>query len=226
MESNKLKGQWRKLKGLLIFCLGSSLLLLGSAERSEAQTFGEWFNQKETLMKYLLQQIAAVAQYSIYVKQGYQISRSGLGNIGAYIKSEHGLHSAYYSSLRTVNPEIKDNPKADTIISYAVQIPGQFDHLNSLTGLDEGNRKYIAQVEAKVLAECDKDLTELQLVLTSGEAQMSDDERINRLDHIYFRVKDKYAFTQSFCNNVRMLLLQRNGELQDVLSSGRYYEIN
>ncbi|HEY4197347.1 MAG TPA: hypothetical protein VGM63_17515 [Mucilaginibacter sp.] len=226
MESNKLKGQWRKLKGLLIFCLGSCFLLLGSAERSEAQTFGEWFNQKETLIKYLLQQIAAVAQYSSYVKQGYQISRNGLGNIGAYIKDEHGLHSAYYSSLRTVNPEIKDNPNADTIISYAAQIPGQFDHLKSLAGLDAGNRKYIARVEAKVLAECDEDLAELQLVLTSGQAQMSDDERINRLDQIYVRVKDKCAFTQAFCNNVRTLSLQRNLELQDIQSSGRYYESN
>jgi len=201
-------------------------LLFGSVERSEAQTFGEWFNQKETLLKYLLQQIAAVAQYSSYVKQGYQISRNGLGNIGAYIKGEHGLHSAYYSSLRTVNPEIKGNPKADTITSYAAQIPGQFDHLSSLTGLDEGNRKYINQVETKVLAECDRDLAELQLILSSGQAQMSDDERINRLDRIYFRVKDKYAFTQSFCNNVRMLSLQRNRELKDAQSSGRYYEIN
>lgn len=201
---------------------GSFLLLVLCLHQASAQTFAEWFSQKKTQIKYLTQQIAALAQYESYIKQGYQISQNGLGNIGGYIKGEYGSHTAYYNSLKTVNPQVQSNSKADGIISYAKQIPVQFDHLNGLSGLEA----YIAKVETKVLDECDKDLKELELVITSGQAQMSDDERIRRLDEIYHRMKDKYAFTQSFCGQVRMLLLQRNRELQDIQTLGRYYENN
>src|SRR5437868_9760602 len=121
MELNKVDSRRRTLKGLLILCL----LLLGFVKRSEAQTFAEWFSQKKTQIKYLTLQIAALEQYSSYIKQGYAISRNGLGNIGGYLKGEYGSHSTYYSSLKTVNPEIKSNDKADSIARYAAQIPGQ-----------------------------------------------------------------------------------------------------
>jgi hypothetical protein len=206
--------------------VGCFLLYAFSFQLTQAQTFAEWFSQKKTQIKYLTQQIAALEQYGSYIKQGYAISQNGLGNIGGYIKGEYGSHTAFYNSLKTVNPQIKSNSKADSIVSYAKQIPGKFAHLNKLKGLDRDNHAYIAQVEAKVVDECNKDLTELQLVIISGEAQMTDDERIKRLDEIYGRMKDKYAFTQSFCNQVQMLLLQRNRELQDIQTLGRYYENN
>jgi hypothetical protein len=202
------------------------LLCVFSFQLTRAQTFAEWFSQKKTQIKYLTQQIAALELYGSCIKQGYAISQNGLGNIGGYIKGEYGLHSSYYGSLKMVNPEIKSHGKADTIVRYAEQIPGQFDHLNNLNGLDSDNKRYIGQVKAKILEECNKDLAELELVITNQQAKMTDDERIQRLDAIYKRVKDKYAFTQSFCNQVRMLLLQRNRELQDIQTLGRYYENN
>lgn len=202
------------------------LLCVLTLQVAQAQTFAEWFSQKKTQIKYLTQQIAALEQYGSYIKQGYEVSQNGLGNIGGYIKGEHSLHTSYYNSLKTVNPEIKGNGKADSITSYAAQIPAQFDHLNNLNGLDADNRNYINSVKATILDECNKDLAELQLVITSGEAQMTDDERLKRIDQIYIRIKDKYAFTQSFCNQVRVLLLQRDQELRDIQTLGRYYEIN
>ncbi|MES2063097.1 MAG: hypothetical protein V4456_14315 [Bacteroidota bacterium] len=213
MESTKLRA--------MLICL---LCALSVSVR--AQTFAEWFSQKKTQIKYLTQQIAALKQYGSYVKQGYAISQNGLRNIGGYIKGEYGLHSDYYTSLKTVNPTIKGNSKADSIMAYATQIPARFDHLNKLAGLDEDNRDYIASVKAKVLDECNKDLSELQLVITNGEAQMTDDERIKRLDMIYVRMKDKYAFTLSFCAQVRTLLLQQQQELNDINTLKQQYGID
>lgn len=222
MELNKVKAEKRKLRG---FFLASCILILVSAE-SKAQTFAEWFSQKKAQIKYLTQQIAALEQYDSYIKQGYQISHNGLGSISGYIKGEYGLHSAYYYSLKVVNPEIKNNPKADAIASYAIQIPPAFDHLNNLKGVDKDTKQYINKVREKVLEECNKDLGELQLVMTSGQAQMTDDERMKRLDQIYSRMKDKYVFAQSYCNQVRGLLLQRNQELQDIQTLKQSYGIN
>jgi len=202
------------------------LLCVFSFQLTRAQTFSEWFSQKKTLIKYLTQQIAALEQYGSYVKQGYQIAQGGWGGIGNWVKGEFDLHSAYYNSLRTVNPAIKNDPKADSIVACAQLIPQQFDHLDGLMALDANTRSYIHQVKAAVLLETDKDLAELQVVMTNGKAQLTDDERIKRLGAIYERVKDKLVFSGSFCNDVRMLIVQRNQELQDTQTLGRYYEIN
>jgi len=211
-----------KLKAVAVGMLLSVLCM----QQTFAQTFAEWFSQKKTQIKYLNEQITALLQYGSYVRQGYQISQNGLGSIGGWVKGEFDLHSAYYTSLKKVNPQVKGNAKADSIISYAGQIPQRFDHLNSLSDLDADSRDYIGEVKATVLDECNKDINELQMVVTDGKAQMTDYERIRRLDGIYSRMKDKYAFTIYFCSQVRLLLFQRDQELKDINTLRQQYGIN
>jgi len=222
MELINLKGKRRKLKGVFLV---SCLLILVSTT-SKAQTFAEWFSQKKTQIKYLTQQIAALEQYGKDVEQGYRIEHSGWNGIDGWVKDEFDLHSAYYNSLKTVNPVIKDDRKIDSIITYAQSIPRWFDHLNGLTALDSDTHSYIDKVKATVLNKTDKDLSELKLVITDNGIQLTDDERIKRLDNIYSRVKEKKVFTQSFCSAVRMLIIQRNSELNDINTLKGIYGIN
>lgn len=200
------------------------LLLCATATLSYGQTFAEWFSQKKTQIKYLTQQIAALAQYGAYVKQGYDLSQQGLGSIGGWVKGEFDLHNSYYTSLRTVNPLIKNNPKADRIVRMAQQIPGEFDQLAHWS-LAVETRTYINSVKSSVLAGADKDLAELQTIL-SGQVAMTDDERLKRLDGIYANVSDKLVFTRSFCNEVRVLVNHRQQELQDTQTQQSIYENN
>lgn len=50
------------------------LFIMFFVNRSHAQTWDEWFNQKSTQKKYLLQQIAAFEAYLSYAKKGYDIA--------------------------------------------------------------------------------------------------------------------------------------------------------
>lgn len=50
-----------------------------SFQLAEAQTFDEWFRQKKTQKKYLVQQIAALKVYLGYLKEGYEIAQKGMG---------------------------------------------------------------------------------------------------------------------------------------------------
>lgn len=213
--------------------VGCFLLCAFSFQLAQAQTFAEWFSQKKTQLKYLTQQIAALQQYGSYVKQGYRIAQNGWGSVGNWAKGEFNLHSAYYASLKTVNPAIKNGPKADSIITDAELIPRQFDHLDGLSALDHGTRNYIGRVKTAVLTETDKDLAELQIVmtdgkaqLTDGKAQLTDDERIRRLDELYERVRDKLTFSGAFCNALRMLIVQRNNSSNDINTLKGIYGIN
>lgn len=216
--SNKLKGQRRKVKGFVL----SLLLLTATANLCSAQTFSEWFAQKSTQKKYLLLQIEALEQYGKFLKQGYEISQSGLGTIGNWAKGEFNLHGAYYNSLRTVNPEIKKNPKANECLVYASGIAKAFGGLK----VDDAEIvAYIRSVSEKVLDDTDKDISELELVIKDGETDFTDDERIKRLDAIHKRLKDKYAFTRHYCDQVRGLLKQREQVLKDIETERRLYEV-
>jgi hypothetical protein len=74
------------------------------------------------------------------------------------------------------------------------------------------------------MEECGKDLEELLLVITSGKIEMTDDQRIERLDKVYQAMKDKSAFTQSFTSEVYLLIRQKENEQESVNQLRRYYE--
>lgn len=59
---------------------------------SKVQTFHEWFRQKKTQKKYLIQQIAALKVYLGYVQKGYSIAQKGLTTVSNIKKGNFDLH--------------------------------------------------------------------------------------------------------------------------------------
>ena len=82
-----------------------------------AQTWSEWFRQKKTQKKYLLQQIAALQVYADYASKGYGIARDGLGIIGNIRKGDFSMHSNYFSSLIKVNPQVRGSIRRSQALS-------------------------------------------------------------------------------------------------------------
>ncbi|ULT42931.1 conjugal transfer protein TraI [Niabella defluvii] len=73
-----------RMKKILLFLL----LVVSAGSNLQAQTFAEWFQQKKTQKKYLLQQIAALQVYIGYAKKGYNIAKDGLNTIGGFTRGE------------------------------------------------------------------------------------------------------------------------------------------
>lgn len=210
-------------RGLGGICL---LLCAFSFQPVHAQSFAEWFSQKKTQIKYLTQQIAALQAYKSSLEQGYGILKSEWGAIGNFKNGEFGLHQDYYQSLSAVNPQVKSSVNLTNIQSEQQSIVSQFNAIQNLNGLQENEQAYISSVRQNIITQCGKDLDDLQTVLTAGELQMTDDERIKRIDQITAAIKDKYVFTCSFANQVRLLALQRNQDDQHTQTLRRYYEVN
>src|SRR5258708_1364066 len=226
MESNKLKAERRKVKGWLSACLICFMLCAFSFQPAKAQTFAEWFSQKKTLIKYLTQQIAALESLESDVKKGYSIATGGLGNIGGIKGAEYQLHQNYFLSLNAVNPAVRNDPDLAAITQYTQAIGASLNNLNNLNGLDNGTQTYIRQVAGQVLQECNEDLSELKPVVSDGQIQMTDQERITKLHQIYEHIKDKYVFTQHFCNSVKILQQQKLLDEQNTQTLKQYYGIN
>lgn len=208
---------------------GMALLLVLSLSPviSIGQTFGEFFNQKKTQKRYLLQQIAALQMYIGYAKKGYDLVGSGLHAIRDLSNGEFSLHNAFISSLSRVSPVIRDNAKLAEIIAYQLDILRSFGKLNAFEGsaiLSAANSAYISAVRTKVLSDCAGDLQELILVVTPGLVEMDDQQRLLRLDKLYLSMQDKAAFAQSFCTEVSVLAGSRKLEERNMDFLKRAYE--
>ena len=196
--------------------LGLAFLLLFVGTSASGQTWGEFFNQKKTQQKYLLEQLVALKMYAGYLKKGYDIVGSGVGTVKDIKNGEFSLHSTFFSSLKSVNPVIRKNAKVVSIISLQISIVTAFKSIDHNNGLRRSDEQYTSDVRNRVINNCLDDLEELLLVTTSGKLEMSDDERIERLDSIYERMRDKAAFTQSFIGEVNLLIHQRKNQQKSI----------
>ena len=189
------------------------LLLISIQINSYAQGLGEWVNQKKTQTKYLVDQIVALQVYISYLEKGYRISKDGLSLTRDIKEGEFNLHKNYFNSLKTVNPHIMKYPKIAGILSMLMGILNE--HLATISLSKKSNQftaeeiGYIKKVFKNLEDEAEKDLDELRLVITNGQMQMTDDERINDIDKINNRVQNKYSFSKSFSDKVKLLAQQR-----------------
>ncbi|HUZ57801.1 MAG TPA: hypothetical protein VMU83_03365 [Hanamia sp.] len=206
------------MKKLLII----SIMVL-CAENLSAQTSSEWFRQKATQKKYLLQQIAALQVYSGYLSKGYSIAKNGLTTIKSIKNGDLLQHSNYFNSLVTVNPQIKRYKKVADIIAMQVSISKQSgnaikifrnNHYFTPTEIN-----YLQDIFNTLLSDCAKNLNELLNLITNGNLQMKDDERIKAIDKIYLDMEDKQQFIRAFSNNAAGLSIQRSNEENDIIIS-------
>lgn len=193
------------------------------AESLSAQTWAEWFRQKATQKKYLLQQIAALQVYSGYLSKGYSIAKNGLNTIKSIKNGDLLQHTNYFTSLVTVNPKIKRYAKVADIIALQITIAKlsgnaiksfRNNHHFTPTEID-----YLQSVYSKLLSDCAKNLDELLTLITNGNLQMKDDERITAIDKIYLDMQDKQQFIRAFSNNTACLSILRSNEENDIIIS-------
>ncbi|MFN0292722.1 hypothetical protein [Pedobacter helvus] len=192
------------------------VLLLFVGTSAFGQTWGEFFNQKKKQKKYLLEQLVALKMYAGYLKKGYDIVGNGIGTVKDIKNGEFSLHSTFFSSLKSVNPAIRKNAKVASIISLQVSIIKAFKNIGDNDELKLSDNQYILGVKDRVTEDCLDDMEELLLVITSGRLELTDDERIERLDSIYERMRDKAAFAQSFTAQVNLLINQRKNEQKSI----------
>jgi len=210
----------KKVKALLAYTIMTAAASL-FVTQGHAQTFAEWFSQKKTQKKYLLQQIAALQVYSGYLKQGYDIANGGLGYITGSLKAEFNLHAAYYDKLMSVNSAVKDNPKVKNILIWQQDILSLLSDMDKLQYLTPDEKSYLGKVKKALLADCDQQITALSSLLSYGKLKMKDDEQLERLNTIYQAMQSNFHFAADFKRKVIVYGLQKAQE-RSSLSSSKY----
>src|ERR1035437_3065632 len=202
----------------------SILIVLFTVCTCHAQTWDEWFAQKKTQKKYLLQQIAALQTYMATAEKGYKIASDGIHTISNIKNGEFNLHSLFFNSLKTVNPKIKNAAIVAEIIAYQIAIVNKFKNI-SKQNLNSDELAFVGKVYSNVIAESLKDINALIEVITDNELQMTDDERIKRITALNTDMQDRFMFSQSFVNDANILSVQKQHQLNDAVSVKQLYNL-
>lgn len=181
-----------------------------------AQTIEEWTQQKQTQIKYLLNQVAANKVYIEYLQKGYSIASKGLSTIGQIKNGEFTLHQDFFNGLLSINPAVKNWSKVAGIIALQIQLIKQatkgFNHIKELGQLTTAEMEYCNAMINNLFSDCDQIIQELLMVTIEGNREMKDDERIQRIDRLYGNMQDNYTFCTALNNQMQMLSVQRMHE--------------
>jgi hypothetical protein len=175
----------------------------------------------------MLEQMAKFEVTLQEAKQGYDIAQKGLSTIGQIKQGDFDLHSLFFTALKDVSPAVKGYVKVADIITMEVQILSglkqNISQLNSSGLFSSGELQYFSAVFSNLSTLTGKDITELTGVVTDGDFQMTDDQRLARINDLYKRVTDKYEFFRTFSNELLLTGQQRLSEKNSIQSLSKLF---
>jgi len=194
-----------------------------------AQLWNELFRQKKTQIKYSLKQIAALKIYASYIKQGYRIVQDGLTFIGDVENGHFQLDGKYFNSLSNVSPSIKKDLRIKDIEMYArgamtLSVSGkrQVEVNSPLTNMDKAT---IINMFNNAVADCTVITTELSDIITSGELELTDNNRLTRITNLLDRAEGLFHFVQHFSASVQFYQAQVKNEKRGIIGFSKWYGI-
>jgi len=194
----------------------TTLLLLFAFTKFQAA----WAQAQETQQLILnTEKLAQFKQILSDMKKGYQVLEKGYNTIKDISEGNFNLHKAFLDGLLAVSPTVRNYHKVGEIVNYQVVLVREYraaynrfrsDHLFAPQEIS-----YIGGIYDHLFKESLRNLDELLLIVTAGQARMSDDERLQAIDRIHADMQDKLEFLRNFNNNTSVLSLQRQKEFND-----------
>ncbi|MCC8409331.1 TerB family tellurite resistance protein [Mucilaginibacter sp. UR6-1] len=209
----------KKMCLIIVFALFGMVQNRASAQSQEVQ---------QLLLN--IEKLTQFKQILSDMKKGYQVLEGGYNTIKDISQGNFSLHKAFLDGLMAVSPTVRNNYKAAEIVEYQVKLVREYrSAYNRFRADDNFNAReigYVAKVYDNLLKESLRNLDELLLVITAGQARMSDDERLQAIDRIHAEMIDKLMFLRNFNNDTSVLALQRAMERKDARTSKSIYGIN
>lgn len=206
------------------------LFISGTSVQAKAQVLGGFFSQQAKREKLLTEQITALNIQHSLLARGYDIKEEGFKAAHTWKDQSFGLHTAYFESLRQVNPAVSKSRKVREIYDLQQQMTNTFKREQSWQRKEQQLSReetiYFSRVQSNLLKESQQDLRDLTDLLTQGKLQLTDEQRLARLDQLYNSMKDKYAFAGYFTEKCRKLAVSRRQGSEEQSQVKKLYGIH
>jgi regulatory protein YycH of two-component signal transduction system YycFG len=161
--------------------------------------------------------------------KGYKILTTGYNRIKDIAEGNYTLHQVFLDGLFAVNPSVAKYKRIPDIIRYQSLLMKEyrraFNRFKNDPNLTPDEVKYLERVYSYLVKQSLRNLEELTMIVTANKLRMSDDERIQSIDRIYFDIENKLSFLRYFNNSTQVLVAQRAKEDSEVGTVKKLYEV-
>jgi len=177
-----------------------------------------------------VEKLAQLKQILADMKKGYAIASQGYGKIKDIAEGNFSLHQTFLDGLMAVSPHVRKYKRVADIIIYQHQIIREYKAASNRFGsgrrLSANELEYMTGFYWNLLDRSIQNLDELTMIVTSGKLRMSDDERLEAIDRLYFDMQDKLLVLRRFTQRVaavdgRREQAQKNAEIMKALQGQR-----
>lgn len=197
-----------KLKSIYIVLVFAYLFSVCSVRGQSSEVIQLMLNvEKLAQFKSILKQM----------KQGYDVLSSGYRTVRDLSQGNFTLHRTFLDGLLRVSPAVRRYRKIGGIINMQVRVVEEckagYKGFRVSQLFNPQELQYISGVHDRILRLSLGNLNELLLVLSEQALEMSDDERLSRIDAIYRQMEEKLHFLSHFNTEASILHLQRKKEM-------------
>lgn len=208
------------MKRKTILFIALCLLLTGyaRAQSEEAQ---------QLLLNY--EKLQALEKILDNMYKGYKILENGYTTVKNIAEGNYSLHQVFLDGLFAVNPSVRNYRRIPDIIRFQQVLVRErksgYDRFKASPHLSADELGYIQSVYENLLNSSLRNIEELTMIITASKLRMSDDERLQAIDRIYFSMEGKLSFLRYFNNSTHMVTVNRAKDDHDVTTLKKLYEL-
>ena len=159
-----------------------------------------------------------------------QLSKTKLNEISGWTDQQKQLYSNYYTELWKIKSAISYYQRIKDVTLKQASLVTEYHHAWGLFRQDSHfnpqELNHMQQVYSGILDGSIKNLDEILLVVNAYKTQMTDEQRLELINHAGDHLDENYSDLHQFNNQNIQLSLQRSKDLDDTHSMKRLYGIN
>ena len=229
-------GFMKKIKQLLIL-LSATIAFLVPAKTANAQfVIGEVIKLTVTkIIKAIDLKVQRMQNKTIWLQNSQkvienQMSKTKLTEISGWTEQQKQLYSNYYTELWKIKSAIANYQRIKDITIKQAALVSEYKQAWSLfrqdTHFNPQELSYMQRVYSGILDASVKNLDEIMLVISPTKTQMTDEQRLELINHASDHLDENYNDLHQFNSQGIQLSLQRSKDLNDTQSIKKLYGIN
>jgi hypothetical protein len=160
---------------------------------------------------------------------GYKILDKGYTTIKNIAEGNYSIHQIFIDGLMLVNPTVRNYKRIPFIIDYQKLLLKEYSNAYNRFKNDPHftpqELEYLANVYSYLFTASLRNIDDLVMIITATKLRMSDDERMQAIDRIFYDMESKLIFLRGFNNSTQLLAIQRARSANDVKTIQHLYGI-
>lgn len=210
------------MKNLFISLALATILMAGQ------NSFGQVVEIQQLILNW--EKLRQLEEILDNMYRGYKILDKGYTTIKNIAEGNYTIHQLFLDGLLAVNPSVRNYHRIPNIIRYQKLLLKEYrrayDRFRQDPNFTLDELEYLGSVYRFLFDASIRNIDELLMVITASQLRMSDAERMQAIDRIFFDMEDKVIFLRSFNDNTQLLAIQRAKSRNDVKTMRQLYGIN